>query len=158
MISLCYYALYVLLCSVCVIMHCICYYAQYMCYYSQCMCYYELIMQFIPSCSFEEASFHTRVEQNRGWNGELPYQVSFQDTKNGYNFHFCGGSVYSENMIICAGHCVAEEDLDNPQHLQVSLSNIDLSIFKIFVHGQLISLFCESFTLLGYRSGQVRLG
>merc|ERR1712055_1264948 len=42
--------------------------------------------------------------------GELPYQISFQDTSFGINFHFCGASIYSQDTIICAGHCVYGED------------------------------------------------
>ena len=51
--------------------------------------------------------------------GELPYQVSFQDTSFGFNFHFCGASVYSADTIICAGHCVYGEDYESPADLRV---------------------------------------
>lgn len=45
--------------------------------------------------------------------GEIPWQVSFQDTSYIPDFHFCGGSVLNENWIICAAHCV-EPSTDNP--------------------------------------------
>merc|ERR550519_3200514 len=51
--------------------------------------------------------------------GELPYQISFQDTSYSTPFHFCGGSVYNENWCITAGHCVAGENFDNPKNLQI---------------------------------------
>jgi len=51
--------------------------------------------------------------------GELPYQLSFQDTTFGFAFHFCGASIYNENWAVCAGHCVQGEDMNNPDYLQV---------------------------------------
>merc|ERR1712055_462121 len=51
--------------------------------------------------------------------GELPYQLSFQDLSYGDPWHFCGASIYNENWAICAGHCVAGEDMNNPDYLQV---------------------------------------
>merc|ERR1712180_432125 len=51
--------------------------------------------------------------------GELPYQLSFQDLSYGSPWHFCGASIYNENWAICAGHCVAGEDMNNPDYLQV---------------------------------------
>jgi len=51
--------------------------------------------------------------------GELPYQLSFQDTSFGINFHFCGASIYNEKTAICAGHCVQGEDFDDPKNLRI---------------------------------------
>ncbi|KAG7167194.1 Trypsin-1-like 10, partial [Homarus americanus] len=59
------------------------------------------------------------VSGNKTTPGELPYQLSFQDTSYGYSFHFCGASIYNENYAISAGHCVHGEDLNNPEYLQV---------------------------------------
>ncbi|XP_047737891.1 trypsin-1-like [Hyalella azteca] len=51
--------------------------------------------------------------------GEIPFQVSFQDTSFGNNFHFCGASVYTPDTMICAGHCVHGDNYDNPENLRV---------------------------------------
>ncbi|KAF2365065.1 Serine proteases trypsin domain [Trinorchestia longiramus] len=51
--------------------------------------------------------------------GEIPYQLSFQDTTFGINFHFCGASIYTEGVAICAGHCVFGEDYDAPVNLRI---------------------------------------
>ncbi|XP_063861049.1 trypsin-1-like [Scylla paramamosain] len=51
--------------------------------------------------------------------GEFPYQLSFQDISYGFDFHFCGASIYSEHWAVCAGHCVQGEDMNNPDYLQV---------------------------------------
>ncbi|KAF2354745.1 Serine proteases trypsin domain [Trinorchestia longiramus] len=60
--------------------------------------------------------------------GELPYQLSFQDTSFGINFHFCGASVYTEDVAICAGHCVYGEDYDSPQSLRIVAGEYDLTV------------------------------
>merc|ERR1711973_44488 len=51
--------------------------------------------------------------------GQFPYQVSFRDVSLTLDFHFCGASVYDENTIITAAHCVAGEDFDNPDKLEI---------------------------------------
>ncbi|KAK8402386.1 hypothetical protein O3P69_000660 [Scylla paramamosain] len=51
--------------------------------------------------------------------GQFPYQLSFQDTSYGFDFHFCGASIYNEHWAVCAGHCVQGEDMNNPNYLQV---------------------------------------
>nr|AAL67442.1 trypsin [Paralithodes camtschaticus] len=51
--------------------------------------------------------------------GEIPYQLSFQDTSFGGEFHFCGASIYKDTWAICAGHCVQGEDFDSPASLQI---------------------------------------
>lgn len=37
---------------------------------------------------------------------QAPYQVSIQ----WYNFHFCGGTLYSRNMVVSAAHCLDKRD------------------------------------------------
>ncbi|KAK4290837.1 hypothetical protein Pmani_036297 [Petrolisthes manimaculis] len=69
--------------------------------------------------------------------GELPYQLSFQDTSFGSGFHFCGASIYNENWAICAGHCVQGEDFNNPDYLKVVAGELDMDVVEvqfIFVH------------------------
>merc|ERR1712071_539019 len=51
--------------------------------------------------------------------GQFPYQLSFQEHIFGFDFHFCGASIYSENWAVCAGHCVQGEDMNNPNYLQI---------------------------------------
>ncbi|KAF2365068.1 Serine proteases trypsin domain [Trinorchestia longiramus] len=60
--------------------------------------------------------------------GELPYQLSFQDNTFGTNFPFCGASVYTESVAICAGHCVYGEDYDSPQNLRIVAGEYDMSV------------------------------
>jgi secreted trypsin-like serine protease len=59
--------------------------------------------------------------------GQFPYQLSFQDTTLGVNFHFCGASIYSETVMICAGHCVYGEDYNNPVNLRIVAGEYSLS-------------------------------
>merc|ERR1712215_338224 len=40
----------------------------------------------------------------------IPYQVSLQLTEWG-DWHFCGGSILSENIVVTTGHCCYELDL-----------------------------------------------
>ncbi|XP_076057515.1 trypsin-1-like [Oratosquilla oratoria] len=58
--------------------------------------------------------------------GEFPYQISFQDNSWGFIFHFCGGSVYNENYIVTAGHCVYGKNYDNPRNLQITAGEHNL--------------------------------
>ncbi|XP_076057513.1 trypsin-1-like [Oratosquilla oratoria] len=58
--------------------------------------------------------------------GEFPYQISIQDIFWGSVFHFCGGSVYNENYIVTAGHCVYGNNYDNPSNLQITAGDHDL--------------------------------
>ncbi|XP_076057511.1 trypsin-1-like [Oratosquilla oratoria] len=58
--------------------------------------------------------------------GEFPYQISFQDNSWGFIFHFCGGSVYNENYIVTAGHCVYGKNYDNPSNLQITAGEHNL--------------------------------
>ena len=58
--------------------------------------------------------------------GEIPYQISFQSVGVLGAFSFCGGSVYSESVMITAAHCVAGEDFDDPDSLQVRTYEIVL--------------------------------
>jgi len=58
--------------------------------------------------------------------GEFPYQISFQDNSFFIPFHFCGGSILNENWAITAGHCVAGENMNNPQNLQISAGDHDI--------------------------------
>nr|XP_012218723.1 PREDICTED: chymotrypsin-2-like [Linepithema humile] len=67
--------------------------------------------------------------------GEIPYQVSLQDTTS---FHFCGGSVLNENYVITAAHCVEGR---SPSGLKVIAGSINLKdpkvtnrVTKIIVH------------------------
>ncbi|KAG0730080.1 Trypsin-1 [Chionoecetes opilio] len=53
--------------------------------------------------------------------GQLPYQLSFQDTSYGFDFHFCGASIYKETWAVCAGHCVQGENMNNPDYLKESI-------------------------------------
>ncbi|MBD5000848.1 trypsin-like serine protease, partial [Xanthomonas citri pv. citri] len=59
--------------------------------------------------------------------GDIPFQISFQDTSFGLNFHFCGGSVYTEEWMITAGHCVAGENFNSPVNLRIVAGDNDLS-------------------------------
>ncbi|XP_076301532.1 chymotrypsin-2-like [Lasioglossum baleicum] len=68
--------------------------------------------------------------------GDIPYQVSLQN--KGSDFHFCGGSVLSENYVITAAHCVEGK---NPSGIKVVAGTINLSkpnverdIVKIITH------------------------
>lgn len=36
----------------------------------------------------------------------VPFQVSLQQLHRGRWYHFCGGSVFNENTIITAAHCI----------------------------------------------------
>lgn len=61
--------------------------------------------------------------------GELPYQISFQQVGGIFgDFHFCGGSILNADWIICAAHCVAGEDFNNPQDLQIVAGEHDQSV------------------------------
>jgi secreted trypsin-like serine protease len=60
--------------------------------------------------------------------GEIPWQVSFQDLNYDPPFHFCGGSIYNEEWVICAAHCVTGEDFDLPDYLQVVAGDLDQSV------------------------------
>ncbi|XP_076057508.1 trypsin-1-like isoform X2 [Oratosquilla oratoria] len=62
--------------------------------------------------------------------GEIPYQVSFQDISYGFDFHFCGGAVYSNNYVITAAHCVDGEDPENPNNLKVVVGELNLSLVE----------------------------
>ncbi|XP_071545671.1 trypsin-1-like [Panulirus ornatus] len=62
--------------------------------------------------------------------GELPYQLSFQDTSYGFAFHFCGASIYNENYAICAGHCVQGEDMNDPDYLQVVAGELNQGVVE----------------------------
>jgi trypsin len=57
--------------------------------------------------------------------GSIPFQVSFQDFNFG-PFHFCGGSIFNQNFVITAAHCVAGEDFNNPQNLYVVVGEHEL--------------------------------
>jgi trypsin len=59
--------------------------------------------------------------------GEFPYQLSFQDTAFGANFHFCGASVLNADTSITAGHCVYGEDYASPVNLRVVAGEQSLS-------------------------------
>ena len=58
--------------------------------------------------------------------GQFPYQISFQDNEYGLHFHFCGGSIYSETVIITAGHCVEGIDLVNHGGFEASFHKLIL--------------------------------
>ncbi|KOC69515.1 Trypsin-1 [Habropoda laboriosa] len=68
--------------------------------------------------------------------GEIPFQVSLQN--KGSAFHFCGGSVLSQNYVITAAHCVSGKSASS---IQVVAGTIDLSkpdsqrnVVKVIVH------------------------
>ncbi|CAL4195340.1 unnamed protein product, partial [Meganyctiphanes norvegica] len=60
--------------------------------------------------------------------GELPYQLSFQDTAFGFQTHFCGASIYNENWAITAAHCVQGEDFETPVDLRIVAGELDRSV------------------------------
>ncbi|XP_076057352.1 trypsin-1-like [Oratosquilla oratoria] len=62
---------------------------------------------------------HKIVGGTEAKTGEFPYQISFQFVIWGTGYHFCGGSIYDENFVITAGHCVYDEDYYNPQSFQI---------------------------------------
>ncbi|GAB1865440.1 Mite allergen Der f 3 [Camponotus japonicus] len=53
--------------------------------------------------------------------GEIPYQVSLQDKQS--SFHFCGGSILSENYVITAAHCTEGKSAES---IKVVAASIDL--------------------------------
>jgi secreted trypsin-like serine protease len=58
--------------------------------------------------------------------GEFPYQISLQATDRfGQKFHNCGGSIYDEDTIITAAHCVKGYD---PNDLRIVAGDHDLFI------------------------------
>ncbi|KAA0184140.1 hypothetical protein HAZT_HAZT005485 [Hyalella azteca] len=59
--------------------------------------------------------------------GQFPFQLSFQDTAFGSNFHFCGAIVYTPDTMITAGHCVDGENYDNPQNLRIVAGDYNLA-------------------------------
>ncbi|XP_045134072.1 trypsin-1-like [Portunus trituberculatus] len=79
---------------------------------------------------FRKPTFHRGLNRIVGGleatPGQFPYQLSFQDTSFGFDFHFCGASIYSENWAVCAGHCVQGEDMNNPDYLQIVAGEHDL--------------------------------
>lgn len=59
--------------------------------------------------------------------GEIPWQVSFQQTRTTLaDFHFCGGSVLNEEWIICAAHCVSDSTDFPPSNYQIEGGMISL--------------------------------
>ncbi|XP_064078281.1 trypsin-1-like [Macrobrachium nipponense] len=46
--------------------------------------------------------------------GELPYQLSLQDTSFGFRFHFCGAVIYDENWGVSAAQCFQGVDPEDP--------------------------------------------
>ncbi|XP_043277366.1 trypsin-1-like [Venturia canescens] len=67
--------------------------------------------------------------------GEIPFQVSLQTS---YGFHFCGGSVLTENYVVTAAHCVAGKEAEN---VKVIAGTVDLEkphsihyVKKIIIH------------------------
>lgn len=55
--------------------------------------------------------------------GEIPFQISFQDTYFG-NFHFCGGILHDPLHVITAAHCCVGQDIAD---LRVVAGDHDLS-------------------------------
>ncbi|XP_076048102.1 trypsin-1-like [Oratosquilla oratoria] len=62
--------------------------------------------------------------------GEFPYMVSYQDITWGSAYHFCGGSIYDENNIITAAHCIQFKNLDDPRNVQVVAGEYNLAYFE----------------------------
>lgn len=58
--------------------------------------------------------------------GQLPYQVSFQERVLGRWFHFCGGVIISPSFVLTAGHCVEGGDFTSPAGLRVVAGELDL--------------------------------
>ncbi|XP_076065495.1 trypsin-1-like [Oratosquilla oratoria] len=48
--------------------------------------------------------------------GEIPWQVSLQDIRLGYAWHFCGASIIDATHILSAAHCVNDWDVEDPVH------------------------------------------
>jgi len=54
--------------------------------------------------------------------GEIPYQVSLQQTSN--SFHFCGGSIINLDFVVTAAHCV-EGKL--PKDIKIIVGTVNLN-------------------------------
>ncbi|EFN71150.1 Mite allergen Der f 3 [Camponotus floridanus] len=55
--------------------------------------------------------------------GEIPYQVSLQQKSS--SFHFCGGSILTENYVITAAHCAEGQSAENIKVVAASLDLLD---------------------------------
>ncbi|KAL0111982.1 hypothetical protein PUN28_013307 [Cardiocondyla obscurior] len=68
--------------------------------------------------------------------GEIPYQVSLQDSYS--SFHFCGGSILNENYVITAAHCVEGKYASDIKVVAASISLLNPRsqhrVAKIIVH------------------------
>lgn len=71
--------------------------------------------------------------------GQFPYQVSLRRTRDSKTKHVCGGSIYNQNWIITAGHCLLY--FDTTQEASIVVGVIDLEsdgtsydVEKLLVH------------------------
>ena len=62
-----------------------------------------------------KSSLTDRIVGGKAANGPIPWQVSFQFRKEGFQSqHFCGGTILDANTVLSAAHCFANQNTGEP--------------------------------------------